>query len=268
MIYKFAKFAFSALLALFILVTLSAGFGVGGAIFVEDVSPGQKLTHEITVSNDENTTIQNMSAVIYGFARSLDGVNVEIPEENDTSSFTARPFLSVEPEVFDLLPGERKTLLLTGTVPEDAGPGGKYALVVVKTAPEAQSASISISTAIQVVVMLTVNGTDITRTGNISDLTASKNDDGNVEADITFKNTGNIHYKPFVDAVLKSENGEILASDQPKQVDGSILPMGLRLCKVDLSPKTAIASGTYIVEATVTLEDGTVLDSKETTFTV
>ncbi|MDD4652616.1 MAG: hypothetical protein PHQ34_10335, partial [Methanothrix sp.] len=215
---KAAKFTLASFLVLLILVSPSVGFGVGGVIFVEDISPGQKIVHEITVINDENKTIENMTAKIYGYAKSLDGTSVEIPQENDTSSFTARPFLSVEPKVFDLVPGERKTLLLTGTVPEDAGPGGKYALVVIKTAPKAKSATISVSTAIQVLVMLTVNGTDLARTGNITDLTASRDDNGNVAAGITFENTGNVHYKPLVEAALKSENGEILASEGPRQV--------------------------------------------------
>jgi hypothetical protein len=265
--FKVAKFTFAAFLSILMLVPLSVGFGVGGAIFVEDVSPGQKLVHEITVLNDENESIQNMAAEVYGFARSLDGVNVEIPLENDTGSFTARPFLSVEPKSFDLGPGEQKTLLLTGTVPEDVGPGGKYALVVIKTVPKVRS-GISFSAAIQVVVQLTVNGTELIKTGNITDLTASKGKNESVAVDITFENTGNIHYKPFVGATLKSEKGDVLANEEPKQVDGSILPMNLRLIKVDLVPDTSLAPGTYTVEAKVTKEDGTVLDSKETTFTL
>jgi hypothetical protein len=264
---KVAKFAFAAFLVLLMLVPPSVGLGIGGAIFIEDVSPGQKLVHEITVSNDENISIQNMTAEVYGFERSLDGVNVEIPLENDTGSFTARPFLSVEPKILDLGPGERKTLLLTGTVPEDVGPGGKYALVIIKTAPKVNS-GISISTAIQVVVLLTIKDSKLIRTGNISGLTASKADNESVAVAITFENTGNIHYKPFVEATLKSENSDILANEEPKEIDGTILPMNLRLCKVNLVSKTSLPPGTYTVEAKVTNEDGTVLDSKETAFTV
>jgi len=189
--------------------------------------------------------------------------------ENDTGPFTARPFLSVEPKNFVVVPGERKKLLLTATVPEDAAPGGKYALVAIKTAPEAAAGgNVMVSTAIQVSVLLTVNGTELTQTGNITGLTASRGENDSVAVDIIFENTGNVHYKPFVEATLKSENGDILANEEPKQITGSILPTNSRLCKVDLVPKTSLPSGTYTVGAKVTKEDGTVLDSKETILTV
>ena len=263
---KYTKFAFVAFLAISMLIPLSMGFGIDGVTFIKEVSPGQELVHNITVSNDVNASTLNMTAEVYGFARNLGGVNIALSPENDTGTYTARPFLSVEPKSFQLGPGERKTLHLTGTVPEDIGPGGKYALVVINTEPKITN-GISISTAIQADVMLFVKGTEPIQTGEITDLSASKSDEG-VTVNLICKNTGNIYYKPLVGALLKSENGDILANEEPKQIDSSILPTNLRLCKVNLVPKTSLAPGTYTVEAKVTKEDGTLLDSKETTFTV
>jgi len=141
MILKCTKYAFSAFLALSMIIPISTGFAISGALFSEVVSPSQKLVHEITVlNNGENATPLNMTAEIYGFAKSLEGVNIELSPENDTGLFTARPFSDVEPKSFHLEPGERKTLLLTGIVPQDVGSGGKYALVTIKTAPHNISA--------------------------------------------------------------------------------------------------------------------------------
>jgi hypothetical protein len=261
------KFAFAAFLVFSMLVQTSMGFGVSGAIFREEVSPGQELVHEITVSNGEKASALNMTAEVYGFTKSLGGVNIELSPENDTGPFTARPFLSVEPKSFRLGPGERKTLLLTGIVPEDVGPGGKYALVAIKTEPKIIG-SVSVSTAIHSIVLLTIKDTELIQTGNITDLDASRSDEG-VAVDLIFENTGNVHYKPFVETVLKSEDGEVLAEEAIKQGRPSfILPTNSYLFKMDLVPEAGLTPGNYTVEAKVTKEDGTVLDSEETTFKV
>lgn len=266
------KFVFAATLVLSMLIPPSAGFGISGAIFDEEVSPGQRIVHEINVSSQADESPLNMTAEIYGFARTLDGTNIELSPEKDVGPFTARPFLSIEPKRFHLEPGERKTLNLTGTVPEDVGSGGRYAIVAIKTAPEALSDSnrnsISISTAIEAIVLLTIKDSELLQTGNITNLEASKGNES-VTVDITFENTGNIHYKPFIEAVLKNDKGVVLVQ---REIDlektGTLLPANSRLYRIELVPETSLDPGTYTIEAKAFKNDGAVLDSKETTIKV
>lgn len=263
---KCIKSSFMAILVASMLITPSLGFGISGAVFKEEVSPGQKLVHEITVSSSEDDMPLNMTAEVYGFAMNQGGANIELSPEEDIGSNSARPFLSVEPRSFTLDPGERERLLLTGTVPEDVGSGGRYALVTITTAPE-EAGSVMVSTAIQVLVLLTIKDSELFRSGKITDLAVSMNDD-NVSVDLVFENTGNVHYKPLVGAALKGDDGEILAYLEPTQIKSSILPTNSRLCRVELVSDGDLLPGNYTLEATVTLEDGTVLDARKTTFQV
>jgi hypothetical protein len=260
------KFALVALLSILVLVPSSAAFGVSGVVFREEVSPGQELVHEITVSSKEDDSPQEMMAELYGFAMSEGGVYKELSPEEDTGPYSARPFLSIEPKSFTLEPGKAVKLLLTGTVPEDVGSGGRYAIVTITTAPE-EGGNVMVSTAIQVLVLLTIKDSELELTGEISDLVASMAD-GNVSVDLLFENTGNVHYKPLVGAVLLDEAGEIVAQQELKEEGTSILPTNSRLVKMALVPDAVLEPGTYTVEATVALDDGTVLATEDTTVEV
>lgn len=260
------KFAILAVLAMSMAVSTSAAFSVSGAFYMSRVSPGQEIAHDITVSIAEDAHPLNLTADIYGFAINERGSNVQLSPEDDTGPYSARPFLSVEPKSFTVEPGVPQKVLLTGTVPEDIGSGGRYAMVTIKTAPEDRG-QVAISSAIQVLVLLTIKGSELIETGEITDLAATQGDEG-VSFDLLFENTGNIHYKPFVGAVLKGEDGETVAEVEATQIPTSILPSGSRLVSMTLVPDAPLSPGTYTVEATVALDDGTVLDTAETTIEV
>lgn len=264
-----AKLGLMAILVLLVIIPLSSGFMVDRMEFKEQISPGQKLIYEINVSNRAEDPIQNITANVFGWVMTEDAAYVELSPEDDTGDFTARSFLSVEPKSFVLKPGGREKLLITGTVPEDISPGTKYALVTIKTVPTAQEGNVVlVSTAYQVLVILTVKDTDLIKTGEITDLSASMINE-TVGVDLLFKNTGNTHYKSLVEAVLKSENGNELGKFGPEMTrPESILPSNLRRFNISLAPGESLSPGKYTVEAKVTLEDGTLLDSKETEFEI
>lgn len=269
--FRAIEFAVVAFIALSVLAPTSTAFGLSGATFMEEVSPGQELVHTISISAGENESLKNMTAEVFGFERNLAGSNIELSPDRDTGPYSARPFLSVEPKSFDLEPGERKTLLLTGTVPDDVGSGGRYALVSISTEPaepaERGGGQVMVSTGIQVTVLLTIKDSELIKTGEISDLSTSMVD-GNVTVDVTFDNTGNVHYKPFVGANLLDEDGEVAASVEPAETRRSILPTNSRFVSMTLVPDAVLEPGTYTVEATVALDDGTVLATEETTVEV
>jgi len=264
--YSTAKLAFVALLAFSILFPTSSALGIRGAIITEEVSPGQELLHVITVGSREGEAPLNLTAEVFGFRRTDDGVNVEISPDDDTGPYTARPFLSIEPKSFTLEPGDQRSLLLTGTVPEDVGSGGRYAIVTISTVPSSED-GVAITFALQSIILLTIKDSDLLMTGEVSDLAASMSD-GNVSVDLLLENTGNVHYTPLFGAVLLDEAGDIVAEQKPEVMTGVILPTNSRLVKMTLAPEAELEPGTYTVEATVALDDGTVLAAEETTIEV
>jgi hypothetical protein len=237
-----------------------------GAIINEDVSPGQEIAQYITVINGMNDSRQNMTAEVFGFATNEGGANVALSPEMDNGPYTARPFLSIEPKNFTLDPGEQKILRLTGTVPEDIGPGGRYASVLIVPEPMAVKGSdVNVVTAIQSLVLLTIKGSDLIKKGEITNLSASARDDG-VIVDLIFKNTGNVDIKPQVTVNLFDSDGDILAAQGPEK--DRVLPTNSRRFNFNLAPEAPLASGIYTVEATANLSDGTILDSERTTLEV
>jgi hypothetical protein len=130
-----------------------------------------------------------------------------------------------------------------------------------------EGTKVMITTVIETLVLLTIKDSDLVMTGEITNLSASINDDI-VSVGLLFENNGNVHYAPFVGAVLKNKDGQVVAELAPTQLLSSILPTYTRLCMVEMVPDGDLLPGTYTAEATVTLEDGTVLDTEETTLEI
>jgi hypothetical protein len=257
------KYAFVALLLMSMFLPTSAGLEVSGAIFSGDASPGQELIHEMDVSIDKNATPLNVTAEVFGFAMNSRGSNIQLRPEEDNGSYSAREFLTVTPEKFQLEPGVPQKVLVKAMFPEDIGSGGRYALVVLTSVSPDTGKKVKIESAIQVPVLLVIAGSEMIQTGEITDLAAKKSDKG-VTVDLMFKNTGNYHYKPTANFELKTEDGEILATADPLESLNSILPTGSWLAKMELVPESELEKGNYTIEASVTKEDGTILAEKKT----
>ena len=259
--HKDINFAIVVFLALLLLAPASSGFGVSGAVFREDVSPGQELAPG-RVSNNENES-QDFTVEVYRFPGAYRGQIMEFRQKKIPASSQLGLSYSLSRIASAWERERRETLFLNGTVPEDVGSGGRYALVAIKTAPE-HSEGVSVSTAIQVLVLLTIKDGDLIQTGEIKSLNASQSDSG-LAVSLTLENTGNIHYRPLAQSVLKDQSGQVLAQGEVGFDDSStILPTNSYLFEMNLIPEGGLSPGKYTVEGKVTLEDGTVLDSKET----
>lgn len=259
------EFVLILLLALSITLTPSAGFKISGAIFQDAVSPGQVAGHEIVLSLEKDAMPLNITAETFGYAMNENGTNIQIAPEEDTGPYSAREYLTVMPEELALQPGESKKLMVEADIPVDVGSGGRYALIVLKTLnPMEGNKNIRILTAVQIPVLLEISGSEIVQSGEITDLSASKKDDGAV-ANIRFKNTGNYHYKPVVDSVLKTKEGEVLLSAS-QQSSSAVLPDGSWFFSVPMILEPKLSPGTYAIEAKVTGENGMILDEDKVTF--
>lgn len=124
-------------------------------------------------------------------------------------------------------------------------------------------------TAINAPIILTIKGTKQNQTGNIINLIAS----GSLSAQrlnvtLNFLNTGNYHYKALAKIDLKDGSGNNLANASTPLEVGSIYPATTRQFKLSLKPESELKPGAYIINASVNLEDGTVLATKETSLEI
>jgi hypothetical protein len=245
-----------------------AGLTVSGGLLWTNVTPGQHISHIINVSTDKTDPSMEIRAVVNGFGQKLDGANDELPAELDVSPYSARTFLNVTPNSFSLMPGDAKEITLNVDVPQDIGEGGKYALVNIYS-PPIDIGILSVVIAVDVPVVLTSTETEQIKKGEIAALEIGKPISARQQnVSIILKNTGNYHYKAFAEAILKDEMGKILANASSPVSLTSIIPFSSRLFSLSLVPRIPLDPGTYYVNATVRLENNTIIANREADFTV
>ncbi len=246
----------------------SAGLGVIGAMLDKNITPGDQFTHVMQVRLGPSDSPVNVSADIFGFGQGDDGSMREINASQDSSPYTATPFLKISPKSFHLDSGGSQQVILDVEIPKDlSGSGGRYALVKIHTLPTGKG-MIGFSSGIYVPIRLTINGSEILNKGEIESINLEKSLDQKKQVlSLLIKNTGNHHYYPVLNAVVKDKEGHIVANTSvPRSI--ALLPTYSRLFKSLLNPDTSLKPGTYNVTATVSMDDGTVLANKETSIEV
>jgi len=255
------------LLMLFV-STVYGGLGVKGATIEADVAPGEHFSQDIIVYLTETNSSVDILADVMGYGQPSQGGSFEIPPEDDRSNYTARPFLTVTPASFRLEPGQEQTLTVQGDIPSDVGAGGRYAIVNIHTKPIGNG-TVGISLAINIPVRLGIVGTERIMTGEIEDISLEKPVSPiRQNATLEFKNTGNYHYQVKMDATMSNEEGTVLATVSQPVSYSPVLPTSARIIDFSFLPDKALVPGNYNIHASVTLEDGTPLASKEITFKV
>ena len=252
----------------FVAITpVSMGISVTGSVFQANVTPGQHVQHEMTVEADAGMPEVDYAAEVVGYNQSIDGANLEVPPELDLGPYTARPFLNVSPSRFSLKPGNPQKVILQGDVPKDAAPGERYAFVSISSAPVGNGV-MAIQSAVDVLVELLVTGGEITKKGEITGLEVTKPISAKQQnAVLIFRNTGDYRYKAEAQALLESEDGHVLGNASAINYN-SIIPKLSRRFELAITPETDLKPGSYYVNATVSLLDGTVLDRKKVEFKV
>ena len=259
-----------ALITLFLLLLgvgiASSALGTSGSILEKEVVPGDHLTHIMHVKLDSSDQPMDIQVELLGYGQSEDGAKRELNASLDTSPYSARPFLKVSPASFHLDPGKTQDVTLEGDIPKNIGSGGRYALVKIHSGIMGKG-MVGFSLAIDVPILLTVSGSEIQNKGEIENLSLEQPVlADNQTLSLLFKNTGNHHYKPKVQAMVKNKDDSI-ASNVSVTSPISVLPTYSRLFKFDLNPKTPLKPGTYNLNATVRA-DGNVIATKEVSFEV
>ena len=239
---------------------LAASLTVTGALFEEEVSPGDHISHEITLSIGETDKPTDATAGIFGYGLGTDGAKIALSPDEDISPYSASEFLIISPKNVTFHPGEGVVFVIEGDVPKDVGSGGRYAIASIDTAPQG-SGPVGIALAAIAPIRLTIAGTDLIETGVINELSFSE-----YTASVLFENTGNHHYGAFAEAYVKDGQGEVVATASSSS--DKIIPTFSRLFNAQFDQGEYIAPGSYIVEVKVIKDDGTVLDTEETIFEV
>jgi len=255
------------MIILFLAAGLASGLQVGGAVLEKEVSPGEHLSHLMLISIGASDAPTDFQIDVLGNGQTLGGKNIMLNSTADSSPYSARPFLKVSSDRFPLAPGETKEVTLEGDIPAESS-GGKYALVYIHSAPQGNnSSSVGVATGVIVPVYLTIKGSELLYTGEIQNLTLVKpvNAEGQ-NISFIFKNTGNHHYRIQSVAVVKDNEGNIVANASLTSSRASIIPNTSRLIEFSIKPESPLKPGDYSANVTVNMVNSTVLASKEIQF--
>ena len=255
-------------LILFVVCPLPvAGLKVVGASYVGTVTPGDTVIHTMTVSTQAGDVPMDLMVDAWGFGQSPDGSLTSLSPQDDTSPYSARSYITLSPTSFHLNPGESKVINASIVVPKNVGDGGRYAVITIHNAPIG-SGSTGFVTAISVPVLVTIASSKMTRTGTIVSVTAGDIIPGQpIRITTALKNTGNIHCSNSKNIVRITDSaGKEVAAVSTDPLMYSIIPTNT--VNYDVSLDKALPPGTYTVSSKVSLEDGTILDTKTTSFEV
>lgn len=249
---------------------MSSGIQASGIVLDAKAAPGEQISHNITINIDKNESPSDFMVEVTDWKQGPDGSNGPATD-NNTHPYSAKDFFRVSPEKFHLEPGESQTIAVKGEIPRDVGDGGRYAIIRVHTVPPVNKSGanpVGISIAMNTIARITINGSNLLKTGEITRLTVDTPVlDKQQNVSIIFNNTGNIHYIVYTEAFLKDGAGNVLANTSAPP-SNNIIPGALHVFNLSLKPKEPLKPGEYNVSAEVRLENSTgpVLASKETSF--
>jgi hypothetical protein len=241
---------------------------VSGAIIEGDVVPGTNYTHTMTISTRSTDPPMDVLVDVKGLGQTPDGAVQALDAANDTSSYSAREYITLDNNSFHLDPGASAQVVASINIPADVGTGGRYAVIYIHNQPVG-TGQVGIVSAINVPVYLTIKGTQLIQTGKITSLPNTQAVSGDpVDVSTLFQNTGNIDFKVKAEVTIQDAQGKILDTITTPVTSSAVVPGLTRRLDATFIPQGNLALGTYSVQSKVMKEDGTVLDQATGNFNV
>lgn len=202
-----------------------------------------------------NLFLQNEQADTETFYPSFQGFS---DQSGDKVFFTEKIGLSTWIKTVSsttLKPGEQEQVPFTITVPNDAPPGGHFAVIWWSTTPPSQSntGQLAVVSRAGILVYLQVSG-NVVESGEVSDLSTGQMFYWNsvpLDVALIFKNNGNSYLKPAGAIGLKNVFGMTQASAVVNQYGMDILPQSQKSLSATLDP-LGMVFGPYRVTANIT----------------
>lgn len=239
-----------------------AQLGVGPDSIDVTVSRGDNSLSPVTVRNESDKPV-DFKVELAGYGQGIDGRSKVL--EPDSNPLSALSYIKFDPAEFHLEPGEKQRIDLIASIPEGIE-GGRYAILLVVTDPKGEGPVKTVSR-LGVLIKLTIAGSHLDTKGSIKLV-----EPGGIEPNtpipikVIYANEGNIHYKVQSSATISNAQGDILGKVGSKSA--VVLPGYSRELIAEWVPTRDLELGVYNILATVSLEDGTVLDEASGSFEV
>jgi hypothetical protein len=171
-------------------------------------------------------------------------------------SLSALNWLKVEPASFDLAPGEQRTVKVSITIPQDAGSGGRYALVAFKTGSSfGDGSAVGVAAQVGVPFLITVKGVEpLTQQPSFDRLVPVLEPNGGLGFRAAVENRGNTHFYSRGTVEVTSEGGQSWGRAELRE-STAILPGTLELLYSD-RPISFREGTTYRAKGTISFGEG------------
>ena len=160
--------------------------------------PGQAVAHQLKVRNEGDSQVALQVKIQDFIVTDSDGTPSPI-DQDISNRWAASLWMNVSPQKIILNPGETKTLDLVAVVPQDANPGGHYAVVFyspVDGADIGENTASSISPNVGSLIYFTVSG-KVSEDARITKMTIPGFQEyGPIKIDTEILNLSDIHVRP------------------------------------------------------------------------
>ena len=235
-----------------------------------DVEAGKTYTYPMAVSSNADEPAMDVAIDVMGIGNYPAGSYKALSPAEDTGLYSARSFVTAETTRVHLNPGDRHPFNLTIRVPPDVGNGGRYAMILIHpVSAQGTAQGAGVSTALIASVLLTVQGSNLIRTGSITNLQVDEAPGGrSLEAQTTIRNTGNYHYYgTLVNITITDTSGRVVATGSTPPSFFSLFPGNEITLAAPIS--SALAPGSYTLKSEARIADGLMfLDSRTVPVTI
>jgi hypothetical protein len=265
---KYWQWTLCLVVLLLIVTTPVSGIRVVGSRYEGTIAPGKTVVHTINLSLSQNESATDLILEVMGLGNSIGGGLQAIPALNDTSPYSARTFIQLDKYSIHLEPGKSEEVKATISVPAGITDGGRYAMINIHTPPQGGGA-ISLITAINVPVGITITGAKQVKAGSITNISLSTPvAGGSAVISTVMQNTGDYYFVNAVNEVKMTDiNGKLMfnSSIHPE----SIVSIPTFPIEFSVPVTMKLDPGTYNITSKVLLSDNkTVLDEKNATVNV
>ena len=244
----------------------AAAIKVSGSVYSGTIAPGSSAVHTMKVSTNPDDPPMDLIVDVLGLGQSPQQSSIGLSPEKDTSPYSARTFITVDPKTFHLEPGGSQEVKATIAIPTDVGVGGRYAMITIRNAPVGNGSTV-IVTAISVPLIIAIGGTPKTMKGMITSVNVADVVPGQpIRITTALKNTGDYPYRVKNNVSITDSAGKIVAEGGLALSSRSTVPTFT--LNYDVNLVTPLPVGTYTVTSIANRDDGTVLDTKTIPFEI
>jgi len=245
---------------------------VEGGFLEIDVIPAETYGYVMTVKTGPDTPTVDIEVTAVGFGSLASGNWAMVNVEDDQSPYSCRDYIiEITPNKFTLEPNGSQDVRTRLRIPDTFDYTAGYAMLHVVTQPIGTNTA-SMRAAVDVPVIIKTRDAAVIKEGTITGVRIGEVESGEpIAIFTTFENTGNFHYRAENEVVIFDNKGTQLGKAVTPLVAQGIIPtysVDFKTLHNLLSSNGVVEAGTYQVTSTVWSEDGSVLDTMTTSFTI